>query len=554
MLSTWTRNVKLRQTAVDELLKHALIFLKVFVKETDMEIVFPARIIDLHTHLFNARYVPLASVIASKIGRSGKDESRLANHVARLLEALTGSSYPERKPPAGFLDLDPIAQDEFWLEEIWNITKHELLATVGSLTLMEAGDSIMLAESLDSPVFVRLRESTLKDIIEDLSTIDYDAEGLGDIPLSTFHEVAPFNNLNPTGIFKEFLSWAEKAVKMALRAVNSLVGSDIYGKSDSSLRFFITMLHSEEQMVDKVFASYGSGLPSLQIVHYMMDMQKAYTLDKSPYYPYHPVQLDRMQSLQRAHPAHVFGFSAFDPRRGQNGEEDWRHLAEDALQRGFLGFKFYPAMGYKPIGNPPETEARVHSFYDFCINHDVPIFVHCTPTGFQTRRQEDGKNAHPKYWQEVLETDRWQSLRLCLGHAGGGRIVNGDQKSPGWVAESDEEWSCTDNYARIVSELCTTYSNVYCDVGYIIDLFEPDKQEVFVANIERARTEARNKNSPFDLLEKIAYGSDWHMPNMVDHAREYLDIFLGIMNRQPYQEYLDSFFWGNAYRFLKLPF
>lgn len=35
--------------------------------------------LDLHTHLFNARYVPLASVIANAMG---KDEGHLANPVA----------------------------------------------------------------------------------------------------------------------------------------------------------------------------------------------------------------------------------------------------------------------------------------------------------------------------------------------------------------------------------------------------------------------------------------------------------------------------------------
>jgi len=329
--------------------------------------------------------------------------------------------------------------------------------------------------------------------------------------------------------------------------VTTLMEPKAWGEAENYLEFFLTMLKSEEKMLEKLLAGYGNGLPPVQISHYMMDMQMAYALNKLPYYPFHPVQLDRMQTLQRASPARVFGFSAFDPRR-----DDWRTRAEDALAKGFIGFKFYPAMGYKPTGNDPDIQTRIDAFFDFCVEHEAAVFVHCTPQGFQTRLKQ-GANAHPKHWCDVLANTRWNALRLCLGHAGGGRMENGNLKSPGWMAESDDEWRDADNFARIVTELCVTYPNVYCEVGYITALFENDKLEVFVANIERARKAANEANRPYDLLDKIAYGSDWHMPDMVDNTRKYLDIFMGIMNREAYRSYLDRFFWQNAYRFLKLP-
>lgn len=299
-------------------------------------------------------------------------------------------------------------------------------------------------------------------------------------------------------------------------------------------------------MLEKVFAGYGNDLPLLQISHYMMDMQMAYRFHKPPYYPFHPVQVDRMHLLQRANPARVFGFSAFDPRG-----EDWRTIAEDSLAKGCIGSKFYPAMGYKPTGNDPDIQARIDAFFDFGVVQASPVFVHCTPIGFQTRLKQ-GANAHPKYWREVLANTRWNTLRLCLGHAGGGRMENGDLKSPGWMAEFDDEREVSDNFARITTELYVTYPNVYCEVGYITELFDKEKLEVFVANIERSRQVAREANRPYDLLDKIAYGSDWHMTYMVNNTRNYLDLLLGIMNRKAYRSHLDKFFWQNAYRFLRL--
>jgi predicted TIM-barrel fold metal-dependent hydrolase len=502
----------------------------------------PVRILDLHTHLFNARYVPLASVIANAMGR---DESHLANHVARLLEALTGSSYPEPEPRAALQSLDEDALDEYRLEQIWNITRHELLAATGSLDGMDEGVSALQDKSLAAPAFGLLRSSELVGLIEELSKVDYAAEGwTGTLP-PEYAPVVPYESLGAS--FGSFLDWARVVVKKALRVVARLMDPKAWGEAENYLEFFLTMLKSEEKMLEKVFAGYGDGLPPLQISHYIMDMQMAYALHKPPYYPFHPVQVDRMQALQRANPARVFGFSAFDPRR-----DDWRTRAGESLAKGFIGFKFYPSMGYKPTGNDPEIQRRIDAFFDFCVAQDAAVFAHCTPQGFQTRLKL-GANAHPKHWRDVLKDGRWSTLRLCLGHAGGGRMQNGGLKSPGWMAESDDEWEDADNFARIVTELCVAYPNVYCEIGYITALLENDKLEVFVANIERARKAAKKANRPYDLLDKMAYGSDWHMPDMVDNTRKYLDIFLGIMNRKAYRSYLDRFFWENAYRFVKLP-
>lgn len=505
----------------------------------------PARILDLHTHLFNARYIPLASIIANAMG---KDESVLANHVARLLESLTGSSYPELKVLVRPQFQNDDEADEYRLEQIWDMTKHELLAATGSLNALYLGERALQGYSLEAPVFGNLRSSELMRIIEDLSKVDYAAEEwTGTLPL-WYTDVAPYRNLNTPLFFGDFLEWAKGVVKKALRVVTTLMDRNAWGEAENYLEFFLTMLKSEEKMLKKLFAGYGNDLPPLQICHYLMDMQMAYVFHKPPYYSFHPVQEDRMQTLQRANPTRVFGFSAFDPRRS-----DWRTRAENSLAKGFIGFKFYPAMGYKPSGNEDhDIQGRIDSFFDFCVERDAAVFVHCTPQGFQTRFKQ-GANAHPKYWRDVLKIPGWDALRLCLGHAGGGRMENGNLKSPGWMAESDDEWMDEDNFARIVTELCVTYPNVYCEIGYITALFQKDKLEVFVANIERARNAAVEANRPFDLLDKMAYGSDWHMPDIVDNTRVYLDIFLGIMNRPAYQSYLDRFFWQNAYRFLKLP-
>ena len=112
-------------------------------------------------------------------------------------------------------------------------------------------------------------------------------------------------------------------------------------------------------------------------------------------------------------------------------------------------------------------------------------------------KEKKGLNAHPKHWRALLEHERWRDLRLCLGHAGGGRASNLGVSSAGWMADNDAEWSDADNFARIVADLCATYPNVYCELGYITELLDdPTARELLVANIERARAEARQNGRP----------------------------------------------------------
>ncbi len=505
----------------------------------------PARIFDLHTHLFNARYLPLASVIAHAMGR---DSSPLARQVARLLQALTGSAYAQVPVEAVFSQAAGDTLELECLEHLWRMVEYELLLSTGSLEAVEQGVSPQLEQSLDAPVFDRLRSSQFLEILLSLERIDYAGEGWpGPRAGSPALDEEMPQDAASVRSFPEFLAWAERVVRKALWVVTRLMDPHAWGEVSNYPAFFLTLLHSEEQLLQKLFAGYGAGLPPLQAAHSLIDMQPAFPGQEAPFYPLQPVQEDRMQALQRAHPARIFGFSAFDPRR-----EDWHARALNALGRGFAGFKFYPAMGFKPIGNDPAVQARVDAFYDFCIARDLPVFAHCTPVGFQTRLRLGGY-AHPRHWRAVLEQPRWRALRLCLGHGGGGRLDNGALHSPGWLARSDEEWQHEDNFARIASELCTTYPNVYCEVGYLTELMEQGGLARFESNLRRARAAASAGGRPFELLERMAYGSDWHMPEIVTRTRRYLDLFLDLLDQPEYAQYREQFFWKNAYRFLRLP-
>ncbi len=109
-------------------------------------------------------------------------------------------------------------------------------------------------------------------------------------------------------------------------------------------------------------------------------------------------------------------------------------LVQDAiLNKGFVGIKMYPLMGFRPIGNasqPPATyPARLQALHDFaanldlvlnelyawCVQNDVPIMAHCSFSQYSS--VPSGRLGGPDGWWEVLQTHK--NLRLNLAHAGG---------------------------------------------------------------------------------------------------------------------------------------
>jgi len=497
---------------------------------------YPEKVLDLHTHMFNARYLPLEGIIAHAMG---KKTSKLARGVAKLVVYLTGSSYKSERKNVKIFKSEA-KKNDFFLSELWAITEYELLLTAQSTNLdmnTLSGDKLSI---LSNPDLDRITRSSLVEIINELANIDYAKEGFID-GKSSLAAINIKNVKNP----KKLFGFAKKIVMQAFRAISALMDPYAWGKAENYLEFLYTMIKSERSTAKKVLRSYKSKkYGNIEVLHMMMDMHKAYNGSMSPAYDFFPAQISRMQQLQRDFPGNILGMSAFDPRR-----KNWQEIADHSIASGLLGFKFYPAMEYKPSGNKdPVIQDRIDKFFDYCVSQDIPIFTHCTPFGFQTINKL-GHYAHPKYWEKVLEDKRWEKLRICFGHAGGADYKN----KSGWMASTDKEWQGPDNYAYRVALLCTTFKNVYCEFGYFTDLIEgPAKtrkssRELIVKNMHRAINLPNTKHA---FMDKVAYGSDWHMPSMVDNTRKYLDAFLQLINDE-FPENLESFFWMTGNKFLK---
>ena len=274
------------------------------------------------------------------------------------------------------------------------------------------------------------------------------------------------------GLFRKPLKWLlKKIAKLAHKAKNA------WDKVGNLLQFFRTLLRSERKIFRSLRDSYGPRQKVELFVHHLLDMELAYKPRKPPRYRFSTDQLWRMRRLAADSDGLVLGFSAFDPHR-----DDWRDIVNASIKQGFCGFKFYPAMGYRPDQNDDkDIQKRVDAFFHHCCaDLDIPIFTHCTPKGFEAS-DGSGLNGHPKYWRSALV--KHPDLRVCFGHAGGGDYRNKGLHSYGWYAETPKQWKAEDNFARIVVELCAQYKNAYCEIAYMDEvLHDADIAKNFKTN------------------------------------------------------------------------
>ncbi len=249
-------------------------------------------------------------------------------------------------------------------------------------------------------------------------------------------------------------------------------------------------------------------------------------IELSPGYRRH---MDDLEALAKKYPGQVFPFLAVDPRR--IGILD---LVKMKVQEGrgiFRGVKIYPPLGYLP------THPNLIPVFDYCEKFDIPITFHCSPGGMNNFRgrnyasswagenrwedfqASDGKKSPfytaPEKWLPVLT--RWKKLRINFAHMGGG-----DQ-----LDENKKEWM------NQIIEMIRTHDNVYTDISYHARNTLPDLILKIV------------KDNPC-LEDKLMFGTDYIMI-MMDPGLGGLSRYF-----DHYDKFPDQLLYDNAKRFLKL--
>jgi len=190
-------------------------------------------------------------------------------------------------------------------------------------------------------------------------------------------------------------------------------------------------------------------------------------------------QIEGTQEAALQRPGRVLPFFAVHPERADH----FSLLQEAVEKRGFLGVKLYPSLGYE-VGSP--ALIRV---YEYCIEKDLPVLLHCGHGGFY-RREEYKDYCDPKQWTPVL-TEGLAALRVCFAHFGGWESLGreGELENP-------------DSWGHTILEFMKTLPNVYTDLAYHSDqMLDPQDEARYFAKLAELLRDAR-------LRDRILFGTD----------------------------------------------
>ncbi len=443
------------------------------------------KVIDIHTHVFNLRYLPVAGIL------SGSGLVSLPPRLARAIAVVALA-----------------------------LTKKD--------------------ESLDGDSGSKLAEARINAEVEKMEAAlqDFDAY------VADVEDEVPPEVLNDPDLRAELAEIEASGDGDALKKgwLGRLIAKaksylDYGGRA---MDWVFAVLTQRERVIARLLART---FPETQLfVHHMMDMKDFYTGGNTKY-DFAPRQIERMERLAKSE-GRLATFVAWNPFRS-----DGLDVVKDALlNHNCIGVKVYPPSGYRPVGNtdadypphpnvqppPPDTiEKRNLELFEWCAAEQVPVFTHCTPEGFEAY-DHAGKNGAPTYWRRLLDTnERLRELRLCLGHAGGGD----------WFS-TDEIFNGPTSYPRQVFDLCTSYPNVYCEVGILDEVADAGSRQIFG---QRFTTLIGAKR---EFAKRILYGSDWHMLYIHIRHQDFYANYRKLFSEAGLDAYVEDFFSGNALSYL----
>jgi predicted TIM-barrel fold metal-dependent hydrolase len=207
----------------------------------------------------------------------------------------------------------------------------------------------------------------------------------------------------------------------------------------------------------------------------------------------------------RLHP-----FVGFDPIRALNDGAAGTTVAlvKDAvLNKGFIGVKVYPEMGWSPFHNTPADagtperaqalDAILADFFGWCADEQVPVTAHCNHSNYPSQNAEAANYGSPDDWLSVLAAH--PGLRLNLGHFGG---AYANPASYGWT------WKIAGGMA--------TYGGLFADVGC---------QHVDDAALMQVHFGVLKKIAGTcpKLADRLMFGTDWYMEANNPNPNAFLD-------------------------------
>ena len=496
----------------------------------------PKKIIDIHSHMFNLKYLPVAGILV-----------RLSKKIIRHRVAIGIEWYLLRKTKSDFETEDKLQPVTYRGQDAETPVFQILGIKSINYTppqLMNLSDDELIEAICNMSVKADFIDTLLSEAIE-----DFCADRKGPVEklkyrsgMSESEEIAWLTNIRSW--LKEMLDWIIKT----------------FNKIRYYFKWFKFMTNSEITIFEYLRKQDGKLLN--ENLHLMMDVEGFFNNESTgfvykPYFDFETEQIPNMVKLHQYAKGSLTGFVAFNPQRA-----NWKDIIDKAINNyGFKGVKFYPPLGYKADGDAIYGTV-ISDFLDYCENHQIPILTHCNCEGFEAHPETNsGYNSNPVYWERALL--KRKNLILCFGHGGGAEgwftdIRPTDKVKPDEIDKADivdksedQEKNWNNSYAAMVFKLCCKYPNVYCDASYLDSMIRP--QGGFNQQAElNFRTRLVNLfNSEKIFQSKVLYGSDWHMLFNEGINYVYLNDYIQFFDHPDFATNVDHIFYNNAYQFIK---
>ena len=231
----------------------------------------------------------------------------------------------------------------------------------------------------------------------------------------------------------------------------------------------------------------------------------------------------------------IHGFVPFCPFRelmtARSGPGESLALVRDAVEnRGFLGVKLYPPMGFAAYGNGPlrvwqdkptlpeaaqnpgfgeRLDRALSTLLEWCVEQQVPVMAHANHSNGPYTEFEDLAGA--PYWSKALE--KFRGLPVSFGHFGD-------------TDTADHQGERAKAFLALMSGATgTPGERAFADSAFFADaLTQTDKLRDTMLDLYRSAPRGL-------LLERLMYGSDWEMLTTQVDADRYFDRFGSVLRQ-----------------------
>jgi len=266
------------------------------------------------------------------------------------------------------------------------------------------------------------------------------------------------------------------ALRELLRKVGDLIddNKDAENKTLSDLIAFLAIGFQPtiDAVAHKLMELSGD---DTAVVALMMDITTGGKADEKLFLK----QLEDTSLAALAYPGRLLPFVAVNSLRISHFERmEWA-----LTQKGFVGVKLYPSLGYKV------DDAPMRKVYAYCEANEVPLLMHCNKGGFWLS-EGTRDNSDPALWSDILRD--YPRLKICFGHFGGDEnLVRADIPATSWTGT--------------ILALMERYPGVYADIAYHdLPMQGGDKESNYFRHLGRLL-----RSSTFQ--DRILFGSDYFL-------------------------------------------